>query len=418
MAGTVREAPRVGWLDGLRGIAAMQVVLLHYASAFLPAIGFMESRLVHYSWERAFIRTPLGFLFDGSSAVYLFFIMSGVALTYAFSARPLDVLPAITRRLIRLGLPMAAAILLAATLFSLLPDAQQFAAEQTNSEWLSHVTPLDISATVIAHQIAFEGMLTGFKTASLLPGWVTEGLGLVPSEQSLNPPLWTLHVEFYGSMLVLLLVGVRASGGRAVHAMTCIILGLGNLFTLSPLSLFIVGHVVALWLQRIEGRWWQTAVGSASLMSGILLCTADRLGPVSMLFGLLSRIRTGQPDDWEVLQKMIGACLVFGGLALLPVLQRHLQRPSMRWFGKISFSLYLTHFPFLLTCVAALFTVLNGTLPYAASLAIASISGIAASLAVAALFEHWIDRPAIYLSRMAAKSWQRVTTPAPVIEPA
>jgi peptidoglycan/LPS O-acetylase OafA/YrhL len=38
VTGIVREAQRVAWLDGLRGIAAMQVVLLHYVSTFLPAV--------------------------------------------------------------------------------------------------------------------------------------------------------------------------------------------------------------------------------------------------------------------------------------------------------------------------------------------------------------------------------------------
>jgi hypothetical protein len=61
MAETTRDTPRVAWVDGLRGIAAMQVVLLHYACVFLPAIGFHESSLAHFGWESAFVRTPLDF---------------------------------------------------------------------------------------------------------------------------------------------------------------------------------------------------------------------------------------------------------------------------------------------------------------------------------------------------------------------
>jgi peptidoglycan/LPS O-acetylase OafA/YrhL len=394
MTGMVQQAPRIGWLDGLRGIAAMQVVLLHYTSTFLPAIAFTEPLLAHYSWEQSFIKTPLGFLLDGSSAVYLFFIVSGVALTHAFNAHPFDFLPAILRRLIRLGVPMAASVLLAAALFSLLPDASGDTAKQTNSEWFAHAPPWDMTA--VAHQIAFEGMLTGFSTSSLLPGWVTQGLGLMPSAQALNPPLWTLHVEFYGSLLILLLVSLRAVGNRTAYLLTGLILASSSLFTLNPLSLFVVGHVAAHWLRRTEMRWWHAPVGIASLTSGILLCTAGKLALVSML---LSQIQFGRTGDWEVLQKMIGAVLVFGGLALLPILQRQLERPATRWLGKISFSLYLTHYPLLFTCVAALFTVLHHTLPYASSIAIAIIAGIATSIAIAVPFERWIDRPSIVLSR-------------------
>jgi peptidoglycan/LPS O-acetylase OafA/YrhL len=96
----------------LRGIAAMQVVLLHYACVFLPSIGFHEPGLGHFGWESVFIRAPLGFLFDGTAAVFLFFIMSGVALTHAFNSRPFAFRREVSRRLIRLGLPTATSILL------------------------------------------------------------------------------------------------------------------------------------------------------------------------------------------------------------------------------------------------------------------------------------------------------------------
>jgi peptidoglycan/LPS O-acetylase OafA/YrhL len=193
MAETTRDTPRVAWLDGLRGIAAMQVVLLHYACVFLPAIGFHGPALAHFGWESVFISTPLGFLFDGTSAVYLFFIMSGVALTYAFNTRPFVFRQEVSRRLIRLGLPMATAILFGAALLSLIPDAHLIAGERTGSPTLLRTGPHGISPASIAHQIAIEGLLAGFGDLSLLPRWAGEALHLVPRTQALNSPLWSLH---------------------------------------------------------------------------------------------------------------------------------------------------------------------------------------------------------------------------------
>jgi peptidoglycan/LPS O-acetylase OafA/YrhL len=89
-----------------------------------------------------------------------------------------------------------------------------------------------------------------------------------------------------------------------------------------------------------------------------------------------------------------------------------LQRPVMRWLGKLSFSLYLVHFPLLFTCVAAHFTVLDRFLPYGLSVTIASLTGIAISLLTAIPFERWIDRPAIRLSRTAGQFRRRVVTTA------
>jgi peptidoglycan/LPS O-acetylase OafA/YrhL len=77
MTETIRDAPRVAWLDGLRSLAAMQVVLLHYACAFLPGLGFGNPRFIHFNWQLRIIDTPLGFLFDGTTAVYLFFLNAG-----------------------------------------------------------------------------------------------------------------------------------------------------------------------------------------------------------------------------------------------------------------------------------------------------------------------------------------------------
>ena len=84
MAQTATSAMRIGWLDGLRGFAAMQVVFLHHAQAFLPGLGFRDASLVHYAWERVIMNTPLYSLFDGHFAVCIFFVLSGVALTQSF----------------------------------------------------------------------------------------------------------------------------------------------------------------------------------------------------------------------------------------------------------------------------------------------------------------------------------------------
>jgi peptidoglycan/LPS O-acetylase OafA/YrhL len=416
MAETVRDSRRLGWLDGLRGLAAMQVVLLHYVYAFLPAIDMVYPLPNQDFWWRGLCTAPFVFLYDGHSAVYLFFVMSGVALTHAFSARPFAFLPTVMRRVIRLGLPMAAATIFAAALYSLLPDAHVAMAAQTGSPWLRGIGPGEISLASIAHQIAFEGLLAGFNGWSLLPGWVTSTLNLAQTTHGFDTPLWTLHIEFCGSLLVMLLVAVRASASRGAYRAICFILGFA--FVLSPMVLFIIGHLVANHLRLTRSRKGQTALGAVFLGAGILLCSMRITVPVSMLWKVLPPPPLGIQGDDATLQKMIGAVLVFGGIAFLPVLRRGLERPAMRWLGKISFSLYLSHFPLLFTCVAACFAVLDGTLPYGATVAIAGVAGITASLTLAVAFERWIDHPAIMLSRMVGGPQKRVVRPVPVIEAA
>jgi peptidoglycan/LPS O-acetylase OafA/YrhL len=408
MAETKREMPRVGWLDGLRGLAAMQVVFMHYVFAFLPTVALGYPLDIADIWWRGLVTLPLVFAYDGSSAVYLFFIMSGVVLTQAFTVQPLAFLPAVTRRVVRLGLPMAAAVVVAAALFALLPEAHVIAGEQSGSPAFRDIGPHEISVAAVFHQIAFEGLLTGFDGWSLLPGWATRVMGLMPRARGFNTPVWTLHIEFYGSLLVILLVTVRASTSRTTYRTICFILACA--FALSPLCLFIIGHLADGRLRPPVRRPWQAVFGAVLLGSGILLCTVRTVDPISILWGLLPQPPLGIQGDNAILQKMIGAVLIFFGLSLLPVLQRHLERPSMRFLGKLSFSLYLTHYPLLYTCFAACFIVLEGSLPYGASVAIVSVVGIAASLAIAVLFERWIDRPAIMLSRLVGRSRRRTPT--------
>jgi len=361
---------------------------------------------------------PVVFLYDGSAAVCLFFIMSGVALTQAFSVHPFAISHNVLRRLIRLGLPMIAGVLLGAALFSWLPDAHVAAAAQTRSHWLRDLGPREISATAIVHQILFEGLLAGFDGWTLWPSWLVRvtKLGLVDCRQAFDTPLWTLHLEFYGSILVLGLVAVRAVVSPSAHRAVCIILGCA--FILSPLGLFVLGHAVADYVHRDDGRGARVRLGAACLISGILLCTLPIFSFVSNLWKLLPAPPLGLQGDPITLQIMIGVAFIFGGVALMPNLQRRLASPVLRWLGKISFSLYLLHLPFELTCVAACFTLLDSLLPYNAAVAVVSVAGIGASFALAALFERWIDRPSIKLSRMIGLPRERTVAAVSIAETA
>ncbi len=400
MADRAPDPSRLGWLDGLRGFAAMQVVLMHYVFAFLPAVAIAYPRSVGELSAAGVAGIPLVYAYDGHSAVYLFFIMSGVVLTQAFSSNTFRFPPAILRRLIRLGLPMSAAIVLAAGLFMLLPDAHAVAGARSGSGWFRNIGPGTISVYTMVHEIVFEGLLAGYDTSSLLPAWLRWPIALTPLSLGFDAPLWTLHIEFVGSLLIMLLVALRASASRGAYRAICVILGCA--LVLSPLVMFIAGHLAADGLRHRAPRPRRALAGSALLVAGILVCSVKTTAPVAAVWTLLPSPLLGLPGDAGVLQSMIGALLVFAGLGSLPVVQRLLDRPAPRWLGKISFSLYLTHYPILATGVALGFNRLGETLPYDMRVAIAGFAGLAASIAIAVLFERWVDRPSIALSRTVA----------------
>jgi peptidoglycan/LPS O-acetylase OafA/YrhL len=400
MSNSATATQRVAWMDGLRGVAATQVVLLHYASAFLPGIGLPDHQNLHYYWENAFIRTPLFVLFDGYSAVYIFFVLSGVALTYSFGARPYAITSSIVRRILRLGIPMTAAVLLGAMWYGWWPDAHVAASRITQSStWLAVVGPVQISLPSIAHQIGLEGMLAGYNGVSVLPARSQTTLGLAFIAQSFDGPLWTLHIEFIGSLIVLALVALRQAVGHRTHVIICLLL-IGALPS-SFLVLFVVGHLAANWLRTPAELRRNLALGVGLLALGVLLCTSQTLGIMSALRKFFPTPFISRREAPEVIQVMYGAIAVFFGIACLPRIQSALARPAFRWLGKISFSLYLTHFPLLFSAVSAGFVVLAARLAYFSAIATVTVVGCLFSLVLAVAFEALVDRPAIGLSRWA-----------------
>jgi peptidoglycan/LPS O-acetylase OafA/YrhL len=297
---------------------------------------------------------------------------------------------------VRLGLPIAAGLGLAAALFSLLPSAHLAAAGTLGrASWLGVAVPTPVSVPAVAHQIAAEALLTGYRDLSFLPQWIT-GIDLAPLEQSLDPPLWTMHIEFAGSLLVAALVALRASVGRATYVTTC--LGLSVCFMASPLILFIVGHLAADRLGRGRRGICTQILGAALLLSGVLLCSASGALASSVL-ALPHLPPIGPALGPRDIQIVVGVLLIFFGLDSLPILCRCAETPPARWFGKISFSLYLTHYPILFTLTATIYTLLPPGWSDEARLAATGLTGIVISVLIASLFQRCIDRPAIDLSR-------------------
>src|ERR1700694_5588135 len=81
-AGPRANVPRIAYLESIRGLAPLQVLLLHFLAAFAPDLvfslpaGAAVAGYIHLS--------PLYFLYDGYSAVYIFFALSGYVLIRSF----------------------------------------------------------------------------------------------------------------------------------------------------------------------------------------------------------------------------------------------------------------------------------------------------------------------------------------------
>ena len=107
---------RLVYLDGMRGLFALSVVVYHLFFLFLPAAVTGNPEAMHLSgpWERILAGLPQ-FLYNGNCSVCVFFVLSGFVLSCRFwEKRETSLLTsAALRRYLRLTFPALASILLA-----------------------------------------------------------------------------------------------------------------------------------------------------------------------------------------------------------------------------------------------------------------------------------------------------------------
>jgi peptidoglycan/LPS O-acetylase OafA/YrhL len=81
------HASRISFLESIRGLAAAQVLLLHFFTAFVPdLVNQNPSSAIAASIHLS----PLYFLYDGYSAVYIFFALSAVGISVRLRSRSGD----------------------------------------------------------------------------------------------------------------------------------------------------------------------------------------------------------------------------------------------------------------------------------------------------------------------------------------
>jgi peptidoglycan/LPS O-acetylase OafA/YrhL len=340
-------AIRLHELDGLRGWAALSVVMFHI---------FWEIFGVTTPW----LRNPItGFFLDGDLAVAIFFILSGEALSSAYFAGRGEsaVVRLAVKRYTRLTIPIAATcvIIFLLSKFGLIYNKHAGVIVH-RQDWLGSF--LSIGATV-RYYTKYALFLVYTKTNQNL---------------SVDPFLWTMQFEMLGSALVF-----------------------GVLFTFRYLKnpwLILLISVVFLQIR-----------GGTSLLSCFLFGIAFSSGRMSGVFAAIQRKRLSNPVSWAAFILMAG----FDGVAewqgidrarmaifAVPiVLSIYCNRSLCKFFtsslsrmlGAISFPLYLVQFPVFLSITSLCIVLLakNDTISTRSALAI-GIFSILACLFFAFLF--------------------------------
>ncbi len=324
---------RLTFLDGLRGWAAMAVLLFHVFILIFPPSIFAAIML------RKFV------LFNGAFAVMLFFIISGFALSVPFvtSASRKMILRLASGRYFRLAIPVfvACALVHAAMCAGWIGPA--------NNRPAPFNTFLDVPAQ-FDHLLQF-GLFDVFLDYR--------------TDQSYFGALWTMEIEFTGSFVVLCLQAIMGSPlfcGKVTRARSIVYMGLALVLLArgSFMALFLIGMVLA------ENH------------SALTLSSLRRLAPALLAMGV--GVPFVLPFDSITLLSMLAPVLfLVGSVAMSPV-RRFLSNSFSRELGRLSFPLYLIHGPVLLIIGVPLTAGASGSRLLAADLALVGASFGAAIL--------------------------------------
>jgi peptidoglycan/LPS O-acetylase OafA/YrhL len=389
-------APRIAYLESIRGLSALQVILLHFFTAFAPDLVFPPSAglavagYIHLS--------PLYFLYDGYSAVYVFFALSGYVLSRSFERHLAQPFSLIAARVIRLGVPAIAATAVAAIVIVMIgrPNAQ--AGVLTGSDWFARQWNPDVSIVSMFRDGVINALFLGY---SGLPGVAFLASWQQGVEQSFAAPLWTLSIEFYGSMIVLALCW----SARRSRALWWTVVLLGCIFTIrSAYICFFVGHVAAAYRRAEKPVPERTLLPIFLVIFGVYLCVLAEVWQPEWLRSFCNdRTLLLFPGQFPPLQqKTFGAIFVLAGLINLRVARTFL---SNRWLvarSQLSFPLYLIHWPVLFGPAAVLFLFLHDIVGVEIAGGCAIVVGITLAVLASTVFRP-VDRFALDLSRRTRK---------------
>ncbi|MEU2203005.1 acyltransferase [Microbacterium oleivorans] len=313
---------RIQSLDGLRGVAALVVLLHHW---LLIAEPLLEGTV---SWA-VISQSPVKLLTAGNEAVLVFFVLSGLVVVLPVFKENFSWMGFLSARVVRLYGPVIASLALSAILILLVPRDPS---RMPPGSWMAETHADSVSAGSFLAQAS-----------------------LVPRQYPLNNPLWSLHWELLYSIVLPLATALALLVRRhalAAVIVCCALSVVGRLFEQSELlyfPIFVIGTIMAArmpdllaWVERPRPRWFMPLF---TLVSALMLIGSWLARPIFPSGTDLNHLLWAFAAPGAA-----GTVLV--ALAWRPAIRLFETRP-IQWLGKISFSLYLVHVPVLATLAFA-----------------------------------------------------------------
>lgn len=388
-------------LEGLRGMAALAVFFAHFIAAFLPysVKGLFrggDQIPQRFGWEM-YLSNPLANIFmNGALAVQIFFVLSGYVLTKRYFDKDdeLSLRIGITKRYSRLAIPVFASCVFAWIILSAGWMGTSLAPALSAAGWpmASYAAP-----------ISFLEVVTG--SFFRIPFF---GLGT-----AINSPLWTMYVEMVGSFILfaVFLVFGKEKPVWIIGSFTLIML---MWKPSDPTMIYFFAILAGSLIHYFKD--WLIARPAVAILFGAIGVGLGAFS-YSRIYAPLHKIdlpHIGWPlfnlEASEItLYTAVGAffivCSVIGSAKIAWIFATRIPV----YLGRISFSLYLLHWPIICSLSYAMIHTLyvGWGWSYERSLALTLVVTLLACLGASHLMTRYVDEFAIRISdRFARWCWR------------
>lgn len=367
-------------VDGLRGIACFMVVLSHLALIFYP--GLHDPDLINNnSIVKLIFNSPLAFAYSGTSAVYIFFVLSGYILTYAFNKGDAlsNAAKMTTKRYFRLAVPAIASCVFCWFILSANTPSRELLSAWFNSYRVDSGSFLD----------------------SIYSGAVSSFVG---DGSKYNPVLWTMKIELIGSFITYFLCLALLKSNKK----TLVLIFFSILIFLSSLpqkeKYGYIAFIVGIWVNISN-------VSTSSIVAAILIAVGVYFGGVHYGSSAYQQsiyyarfFINGEESNAYILFNFLSGSLITAAILTNTFFKRIFGNAFFAYLGKVSFSVYLFHLPVLVISASYVFNTLSniGASYFLSAIASSSVS-IIIIYTISNIIYKFVDRPSMLLSNKVAK---------------
>lgn len=351
-------------IDGVRGIAAILVVFCHLACVFMP--GLYSTELANTGFEQIWTNSPLNILTNGNASVQLFFVLSGFFITRKVYLNREKSLVSPVKTYIKLLRVIIPAVILSSVLMASGQMYHLQALDINPGLWfVEQYNDFDVSVIDVVKDVFFRTFISG-----------SEYVG----------PFWTIHIEFWGSILISVSSYYIFSMGRNRKGLY-IIFGIISLCAMEDLLPFFVGAFAYDCIHEPEKD--DTWLGKT-----INFCI-KHLCPVLMIAGIylvcINRSVTGIWTPLRIIPRRVLLCRSIGNaLCVMCIHENRLLRlvfsaKPLQLLGRISAYVYAFHWPIILSLGCGMYILLKD-MNYNYAVAIISVSVLLTTCLLAFLY--------------------------------